>query len=432
MNKEKNIQNGKPLFESMATEILAGANVGLWYVIFDEGEPKLVADENMLKLIGISNPMSEEEAYKFWYERIDNIYKPQVAVSISMMKTGMSTEITYPYHHPEKGIVTIRCGGNVHKDYAGDGVMIQGYHQDVTEYNKKIYEKESINMSIANIYDSMHVLDIENDSFEEFGAHDAIRGFLRSHVGLGAQHTLWGVLRERISEPHYRMIKEFVDLSTLAERMENKNYLQIEAINIDNRWFRFGFIRIDNKEDELLRVIFVSQDIDAEKRREENLIMISNTDNLTGLLNRHAYNKYVDSIQNDQIGNDLWYMGIDLNGLKTVNDTYGHKAGDDLICGAADCLKAAFESLGQIYRMGGDEFLVVLRGSDADVERTVHNLDDCCKKWRGEHVKEMSLSKGIVCSKEIENCTIGKLERVSDDRMYAEKKAYHKLLENIQ
>ena len=52
-------------------------------------------------------------------------------------------------------------------------------------------------------------------------------------------------------------------------------------------------------------------------------------------------------------------FSVDINGLKTVNDTLGHEAGDELICGAARCIEATLGTWGKCYRTGGDEFIVL-------------------------------------------------------------------------
>lgn len=59
------------------------------------------------------------------------------------------------------------------------------------------------------------------------------------------------------------------------------------------------------------------------------------------------------------------YVTADLNGLKGANDTLGHAAGNELIRGAADCLRAAFGAFGDIYRIGGDEFAAILYLTEA-------------------------------------------------------------------
>ena len=54
------------------------------------------------------------------------------------------------------------------------------------------------------------------------------------------------------------------------------------------------------------------------------------------------------------------YLAVDINGLKEVNDTFGHEAGDQLIIGAANCIERAFGDYGKVFRTGGDEFIVLL------------------------------------------------------------------------
>lgn len=55
-----------------------------------------------------------------------------------------------------------------------------------------------------------------------------------------------------------------------------------------------------------------------------------------------------------------------MNGLKTVNDTKGHAAGDELIKGAADCLALSVGNKGKVYRTGGDEFMAVVHSDDPE------------------------------------------------------------------
>ena len=90
---------------------------------------------------------------------------------------------------------------------------------------------------------------------------------------------------------------------------------------------------------------------------------ISNRDQLTGMLNRHALIASVSSISK------VYNLGVvfcDVSGLKVVNDTFGHEAGDDLIKRACQSLKTVF-NLSDIYRIGGDEFVVLSFKSPKDV-----------------------------------------------------------------
>ena len=94
----------------------------------------------------------------------------------------------------------------------------------------------------------------------------------------------------------------------------------------------------------------------AEQTQE--LKRLSYEDSLTGLYNRNKFNQDLNIEQ----GPNQFGIGVacfDLNGLKEVNDRNGHRAGDVLICRAAECLKKGFE--GKAYRIGGDEFIVLAR-----------------------------------------------------------------------
>ncbi|MCQ2521657.1 MAG: diguanylate cyclase [Lachnospiraceae bacterium] len=409
------------------TEILAGASMGLWYFILDEGEPRFIVDANAAVLIGLTEPLTEEETYRFWFDRVDKEYVSKVEKCVEAMRAGNSAEVIYPYHHPTRGVITVRCGGVLEQKYDGNGIMIRGYHQDITEYNEKLLEKELINTSIAQIYDTMHLLEIATGNFQEVGSSAHVREIVKEQGLAKCQEVIWEVMRKRIAAEHFESVKDFTTLSTLEERMRNTCNIQMDAINVDNRWFRFGFIRIGKKEDKLEKVLFVSQDIDDSKRWEENLITMSNTDNLTGLFNRNAYAENVESISEDEIGQDLWFIGLDVNNLKHVNDTLGHQAGDEIICAAADCLKLAFCNVGQVYRMGGDEFQVVLRGTETTVKSALQNMEKYRRKWRGDYVAEFTISKGMVCSSEFDHCTIEQLSKTADDRMYEEKKLFHSM-----
>ena len=91
-------------------------------------------------------------------------------------------------------------------------------------------------------------------------------------------------------------------------------------------------------------------------------------DGLTGLNNRAAYEEHVERLEDEIRGGtaDFAIALFDVNSLKEVNDKYGHKKGDEVIRCAAAALQSAFPE-GKVYRIGGDEFLVILENSYADL-----------------------------------------------------------------
>ena len=95
---------------------------------------------------------------------------------------------------------------------------------------------------------------------------------------------------------------------------------------------------------------------------------MANTDSMTGVRNKHAYSE-MEMLINTQIeSGELDKLGVvvgDINGLKIVNDTQGHAAGDQLIKDASALICERFKR-GAVFRIGGDEFVVLLQGDGFD------------------------------------------------------------------
>ena len=145
-----------------------------------------------------------------------------------------------------------------------------------------------------------------------------------------------------------------------------------------------------------LLVLMLSQVL-KEKYEKEKYIYTSNTDELSKCLNRHAYEA---DIQKLDLNSEWVYISLDLNGLKQTNDKMGHSAGDELICTVSSCMKFAFASYGKIYRIGGDEFVVLLTQSVSDLQHILKVFDSTISNWHGKYSNSMSVSYGIVQSSE--------------------------------
>ena len=159
---------------------------------------------------------------------------------------------------------------------------------------------------------------------------------------------------------------------------------------------------------------------------------VSLTDELTGLLNRRGFvtlggNKLEDSKRLDE-GGLLLYGDID--GLKGINDTYGHAAGDRAIKSEAAILKGTFRSSDAIARLGGDEFAVLAVGMRAtkfaDIEHIVQKKCDEYNDTSGEPFK-LSISIGFTEYGKDEGYDINSLLQRADSMLYEKKrKKYEK------
>ena len=156
---------------------------------------------------------------------------------------------------------------------------------------------------------------------------------------------------------------------------------------------------------------------------KEKLIYTSNTDELTRCLNRHAYENDMKKLN---LSEEWVYISVDLNGLKRANDSYGHMAGDELICAAADCMRDSFHEYGKVYRIGGDEFAVIITENPNQVEELIHSFDSNVANWHGKFVNSMTVSYGWVFSTERNWGSAYEISKAADARMYQSKERYYK------
>ncbi len=162
------------------------------------------------------------------------------------------------------------------------------------------------------------------------------------------------------------------------------------------------------------------------RETNETLLHLSVTDQLTGGFNRTSYEAELHKLSERPLDDDLVYVSADVNGLKQINDTLGHLAGDEIIIGAGNCLREAVGKSGKVFRIGGDEFAALINVEDGSLDAILEKLDSLTKKWRGKSVKGLSMSVGHASHNEFPEATVEELIRVSDKRMYDSKRAYYR------
>lgn len=144
-------------------------------------------------------------------------------------------------------------------------------------------------------------------------------------------------------------------------------------------------------------------------------------DSLTGLYNRNYYNKY---IAEEKLDSGTAIFMCDVDGLKRVNDTYGHISGDELICMAAEVLKESFRELDIVARIGGDEFCVIQFNVNEKIAKEtkerIQNIIDKKNMENKTKLFELSISVGYVVTGE-KNNTWENILNKADEIMYAEK-----------
>lgn len=145
----------------------------------------------------------------------------------------------------------------------------------------------------------------------------------------------------------------------------------------------------------------------------------------TGLFNKARWNELMQSDPNPE--EHIGILILDMNGLKKVNDTYGHEAGDRMIVAFADILRNSLPSSCVICRWGGDEFAVMFpRIGRKKMDQYMEAICRAAEEYNDADPEvKIYFAMGDVLSEEYPNKTRAELFLLADERMYQNKQCWY-------
>ena len=241
------------------------------------------------------------------------------------------------------------------------------------ENQRKTITFAQIAESLATNYDLIYYVDITNSSYVCYQSNEI---FGQLEVNKAGEDFFGGSLsniQKLVHEQDREKLAEFITKENMIATMENHkncsvNYRMIVSGKVqytrmtvrkssDNTHFIIG---VENVDDEIKKERKRLRELKTEKE-------LARRDELTGVKNKTAYKELEQSVQ-ENMDNGLDYLSFalvvcDANNLKQINDSHGHNAGDEYIRASANLLCNIFVH-SPVFRVGGDEFVVFLRGND--------------------------------------------------------------------
>lgn len=196
----------------------------------------------------------------------------------------------------------------------------------------------------------------------------------------------------------------------------------------DKLWFDVQVSTFNEEQLHLKGKIFMIRDVSRQRQIMDELKYRSSHDMLTGLLNRHQYETEVERLE--LCASEISILMVDLDDLKSLNDIYGHEAGDRMLCDTASILKSSAAQPMIVARVGGDEFVVLLEscdeeGAKAALDAILYRVDqfnaECIEGKAGDLERPCPLSLSIGRATRMKGEPLKATIKRADDAMYVEK-----------
>lgn len=264
--------------------------------------------------------------------------------------------------------------------------------------------------AVTHCMNLLKVLDVNQKTLELFGAETK-------------EQLIASLDRIFRDEMGVHFTRELIDLwnGKLSYEREGVNYsLNGEAVNIllDLRVMPgheqdFGWVQV------------AIQDITVRKKAEDYLRYLGTHDVMTGLFNRAYFQETIAQMEKSR-RDPLSVIIADLNGLKRVNDTLGHQAGDNIIRRAAEVVKASLDETCIAARIGGDEFVILRPQADEQAAaEAIERLRELVT-LNNKYYREPELSLAIGAATSSPGLPLEKVISLADDAMYLNKGQYYR------
>ena len=286
--------------------------------------------------------------------------------------------------------------------------------------------------SLSKIYEAMHYINVQTGRYHVVKTTVQFTRNLEKYVGNMGEYEIrddfYGHIKhftEKVCiESQLEEALEFIDIRTLEERLQGKISITHEFKDKRIGWCRSRFIPVDYDENgSLLHVLYCIESIDEEKKRENRLLYLAQTDLMTGICNRGSGECRISAYLKERKAGLLCL--IDCDKFKSINDTYGHAVGDKVLIAIAETLQKVCRDKDVIFRLGGDEFAIFMPGmmeqkaAENFFERLFENIRQIdIEEMQG---KSIEISMGACFYEGTEEVSFDELYKNADSVMYQSK-----------
>lgn len=421
INREKDISNKtKQAYEKLNKETQAMKIIhsvldsGPWTMEFDENNQvvKCIWSDTFRKLVGFDSEEEFPNKLESWSDRLHKSDKNFVLKAFWDTVNDTTGQTVYDVEYrlltKNKGWRWYHAAGNVIRNADGSPLIFVGLFIDIDDNKKnelELFEQYNIVNALNRDYANIIRIRITTRTIKPIKLSGFIPDSFKQNDSLDSTYESFfsEYIADRVYSEDRAFMEKAIALDTVIEKLtgtdEYSSSYRVEESG-ELHFYEFKFMKLNSD-----TVIVGFMNIDKmikDAKEKEMLIALSETDQMTSLLNRVSGEKKVtEHLKN---GDGGFLLLLDVDHFKSINDTFGHGVGDQVIIQVAKCLKSTFREHDIVFRLGGDEFsayaadVTTKKIANQIIKRFIANLETIVIPELGDRTITASIGATIIPS----------------------------------
>lgn len=401
--------------------IIEGTNVGTWEWNIQTGE--VIHNERWANIFGYTleelYPITIDTWKRFLHP--DDLKDTETQDDLIFNKKLEYYNDEYRMRHKDGSWVWIHDRGKV-ITWTNDGKphLISGTHTDITERKKLeaalANEKKLLETTLLSVADGVISTDISGNVMFLNKAAQLLTDWTQEEAKGSSFKIIFNTINEQTRVKNDNIVDMMLKVGSTYKINGNSILISKNGTEISIENSAAPIIQDDGK---IVGVVLVFRDCSEKKKKHEEILYLSYHDQLTGLYNRRYYEEELNRIDKKR-NLPLTLLLADVNGLKLINDSFGHDMGDELLKKVSEVIRSVCRGDEIIARLGGDEFVIILPKTDASGTEQIIN------RIKGILIEEKVCAVNISISfgygtKNFEHENIQEVFKIAEDHMYRHK-----------
>jgi len=352
----------------------------------------------------------------------DDVTRCEIFMQKVIMTQQRQEGVEYRVRHMDGSWRWHTTSASPQKDETGSLVGYEGIARDITERKRLetalLEEKNLLETTLISVGDGV----ISTDNKGKIVFLNRVAEFLTGWTQESAKdkpvEEVFCIVNEFTQERRESIVKKVLESGNIHEIANHTALISKDGIK---RPIEDSAAPIVQENGEIVGVVLVFRDFSEKKQKIDKIEYLSYHDQLTGLYNRRFFEEELKRLDIEKNLPISIIMG-DVNGLKFVNDSFGHSMGDRLLKKVAKTIKRGCRANDIAARLGGDEFVIILPKTDASkAEHVVKHIKNLTDKEKVESI-DISISFGY----DTKNNKTEKMQEImknAEDYMYRHKLA---------